>query len=92
MWALSSSAGHIGESEGRAPRSHCLTVGMHVLWGQGSNSFWEGYRNTKSGFFSDAMGKALDWESNPDSSLASAALWPCDPEKSLEVPGPPYLL
>lgn len=32
------------------------------------------------------MGKALDWESDPESSLASAALWPHDPEKSLKSP------
>lgn len=63
------------------PWSRHLLVGMHVLWGQGSNSFLETCRNARNSSFSDAMGKALDWESDPDSSLISAAVPPRDPEQ-----------
>lgn len=54
---------------------------MHVLWGQGSSSFWETYRNARNASFSDAMGKALDGESDPDSNLTSAAFPPRGPEQ-----------
>lgn len=93
MWALSSNAGRVEESE----REGALALLSHIrnagVWVQGSRFVAKRYTEilemvgndfemARSTFASssDAMRKALDWELDPVSGLASTAFQPRDPK------------